>query len=144
MIHLQDWEYLEKYEKEKTKVMNYIMYKKRTEYEVRQKFSRLINEEILDEIIDYIKETGYLNDKRYIEKAVNEYIALKNISIFEIKNKLYSKGISKDDIEDYVQEHIEELEEYEKRAKENIIIKKSSTMDENEIKNYLYRKGFKI
>ena len=51
---MQDWDYLEEYEKQKTKVMNYIMYKKRTEFEVRQKFSRIINEEMLEEIIEYV------------------------------------------------------------------------------------------
>ena len=119
------------------------MYKKRTVYEVRQKFSKTIDEDMLEDIIEYVKEAGYLSDKDYIERAINEYKALKNISIFEIKNKLYAKGISKYDIEDYVHEHIEELEEYENRAKENIIAKKSITMDEDEVNNYLYKKGFK-
>ena len=141
---MQDWDYLEEYEKQKAKVMNYIMYKKRTEFEVRQKFSRIINEEMLEEIIEYVKDAGYLSDKAYIERAVNEYMALKNISIYEIINKLYSKGISKDEIEDYIAEHRDELTEYEERAKESIIAKKSSTMDERELNNYLYKKGFII
>lgn len=141
---MQDWGYLEEFEKEKFKVMNYIIYKKRTEYEVRQKFYKVIREELLDEIIEYIKEAGYLNDKDYIERAVNELMALKNISIFEIKNKLYSKGISKDDIDDYIFQHEEELKEYEERAKQKIIEKKSLNMDNQEIKKYLIKKGFKI
>ena len=138
-----DFKKLEEFEKQKTKVMNYIMYKKRTEYEVRQKFSRTIVEETLDEIIDYVKEAGYLSDSDYIERAVNEFMALKSLSIFEIRNKLYAKGISKDDIEDYIEEHREELEEYEAKSRENIITKKSMIMDEQELKNYLYRKGFR-
>ena len=138
-----DFKKLEEFEKQKTKVMNYIMYKKRTEYEVRQKFSRTIEEETLDEIIDYVKEARYLSDSNYIERAVNEFMALKNLSVFEIKNKLYAKGISKDDIEDYIQKHREELEEYEANSRENIIAKKSTVMDEQELKNYLYKKGFR-
>lgn len=137
-----DFGRLEEFEKQKTKVMNFIMYKKRTEYEVRQKFSRTIDENTLDEIIDYVKEAGYLSDKNYIERTINEFMALKNLSIFEIKNKLFAKGIAKDDIDDYISEHREELEEYENRSRENIITKKSSTMDEQELKNYLYKKGF--
>lgn len=137
-----DFERLEQFEKQKTKVMNYIMYKKRTEYEVRQKFSKTIDEDTLDEIIDYIKEAGYLSDKSYIERAVNEFMALKNLSIFEIKNKLYAKGISRDDIDEYISDHREELEEYENRSREKIIAKKSATMDEQELNNYLYKKGF--
>ena len=137
-----DYNKLEEFEKQKTKVMNYIMYKKRTEYEVRQKFSKIIEKETLEEIIEYVKEAGYLSDTDYIERAINEFMALKNLSIFEIKNKLYAKGISKDDIENYICEHREELEEYEEMSKENIIAKKSAIMDERELKNYLYKKGF--
>ena len=51
-----DFEKLEEFEKQKIKVMNYIMYKKRTEYEVRQKFSKTIDEDTLDEIIEYVKD----------------------------------------------------------------------------------------
>ncbi len=137
-----DYNKIQEFEKQKTKVMNYIIYKKRTEYEVRQKFSKIIDEVTLEEIIEYVKEVGYLSDKDYIERAINEFMALKNLSIFEIKNKLYAKGISKDDIEDYICEHREELEEYEEKSKENIIAKKSDVMDERELKNYLYKKGF--
>ena len=139
---MNNWEELEEFEKQKTKVMNYIMYKKRTEFEVKQKFSKTIDEDTLEKIIDYIKEAGYLNDKDYIDRTVNEIMALKNLSIFEIKNKLYTKGISRNDIEDYVYEHRDELEEYERNSRENIIAKKSSSMTEQEIENYLYKKGF--
>lgn len=137
-----DYNKIEKFEKQKTKVMNYIMYKKRTEYEVRKKFSKIIEEETLEEIIEYVKEAGYLSDIDYIERAISEFMALKNLSIFEIKNKLYAKGISKNDIEDYIAENREELEEYEEKSKENIIAKKSAIMDERELKNYLYKRGF--
>lgn len=137
-----DFEKLKEFEKQKTKVMNFIMYKKRTEYEVRQKFSRTMDEDTLGEIIEYIKEAGYLSDKDYIERAVNEFMALKNLSIFEIRNKLYAKGISRDDIDDYIAEHREELQEYEERSRENIIRKKSAIMNEQELNNFLYKKGF--
>ena len=49
---------IEAFDKAKTKVMNYIMYKKRTEYEVRNKFSQTIEQEMLNNIIEYIKEAG--------------------------------------------------------------------------------------
>lgn len=135
-----DFEKLEEFEKQKMKVMNFIMYKKRTEYEVKQKFSRIMNEDTLEEIIEYIKDAGYLSDKDYVERAVNEFMALKNLSIFEIRNKLYAKGISRDDIDDYIEAHRDELEKYEARSRENIIRKKSVTMDEQELNNYLYKK----
>ena len=51
-----DIEKLKKMDKQKTKVFKYITYKKRTEQEVRNKFKGQIEEEMLEEIIDYLKE----------------------------------------------------------------------------------------
>lgn len=134
---------IEEFDRVKTKVMNYIMYKKRTEYEVKNKFSKTIEENLLHDIIEYVKEAGYLSDEEYIERALLEYKALSNLSRKEISYKLYSKGIKKDLIEDYFSEHSEELYEYELNSAINIFNKKKSTMDEDEIKNYLRRKGYR-
>ena len=134
---------VEEFDKEKTKVMKYIVYKKRTEKEIRTKFASSIGEEILEDIIEYLKEAKYIDDKEYIEKAVNNIKALKNLSIKEIKYKLLTKGIKSDDIEDYFYENSDELEEYELKSAQNIIIKKSRDYDEEEMKMYLLKKGFK-
>ena len=42
---------IEEFDKAKTKIMNYIMYKKRTEYEVKNKFSKTLEENLLHDII---------------------------------------------------------------------------------------------
>ena len=133
----------EEFDKSKSKVMNYIMYKKRTEYEVRTKFRNQIDEDMLDDIIEYLKEANYINDYEFIEKQVNEYMLLKTMSIKEIKYKLYGKGLDKKLIEKYVDENYERLQEYENKCIEKIKTKKSQTMDEQEIQQYLYRKGYK-
>ena len=39
----------EEFDKEKTKVLKYILYKKRSEYEIRNKFSKSIEENLLDD-----------------------------------------------------------------------------------------------
>lgn len=134
---------LEEFDRQKTKVMKYIIFKKRTENEVRQKFQREIEENLLEDIIQYVKEAGYINDYEYIEKQVNEYKILKTMSIKEIKYKLLSKGLSKDLIEDYIQENYEELKEYEERNIEKIKAKKANSMDEEKIKQYLLKKGYR-
>lgn len=134
---------LEEFDRQKTKVMKYIIFKKRTENEVRQKFQREIEENLLEDIIQYVKEAGYINDYEYIEKQVNEYKILKIMSIKEIKYKLLSKGLSKDLIEDYIQENYEELKEYEERNIEKIKAKKANSMDEEKIKQYLLKKGYR-
>lgn len=133
---------IEEFDKAKTKVMNYIMYKKRTEYEVRNKFSKILEENILNDIIEYVKEAGYLSDMKYIERAVNEFMTLNNLSRKEIKYKLFSKGVPSNLIEDYFSKYKEELYEYEINSAKKIISKKSQTMDRNEINNYLRKKGY--
>ena len=60
---------IEEFDKQKTKVMNYILYKKRTEQETIAKFENVIEQELLDDIIEYVKQAGYLNDKIYILNA---------------------------------------------------------------------------
>ena len=134
---------IEEFDKAKTKVMNYIMYKKRTEYEVRNKFYKTLEENLLNDIIDYIKEAGYLSDTEYIDRAVSEFKALNNLSRKEIRYKLISKGIENGLIEDYFSENSEELYEYELKSAKNIYIKKQNTMDEEEIENYLRKKGYR-
>ena len=83
---------IEEFDKEKTRILKYILYKKRTEQEIRTKYAREIEENLLEDIIEYLKEAGYINDKEYIKKAIHNFISLKNLSIREIKYKLLAKG----------------------------------------------------
>lgn len=135
---------IEEFDKEKTKVLKYILYKKRSEHEVKAKFSRRIDENLLEDIIEYLKQAKYIDDKEYIRKTVNNFLALKNLSIRELKYKLLSKGLNKNDIEDYICENREELEKYETKSASNIIYKKANSMEQDEIKQYLLKKGYKI
>ena len=134
----------EEFDKQKTKVLKYILYKKRTENEIRTKFSTTIEENLLEDILEYLKEAKYIDDKEYIRKTVNNFEVLKNLSIKELKYKLLSKGLNKNDIEDYMYQNKEELEEYEVKSACNIIYKKSNSLEEQEIKQYLLKKGYKL
>ena len=97
---------------------------------------------MLDDILEDLKENGYISDENYVERAVNEFMALKNLSVKEIKYKLISKGISSSLVENYIQKHEEELNEYEQKSAENIVLKKSVNMEEIEIRQYLMKKGY--
>lgn len=135
-------EMLEKREKLKTKVLKYIMFKKRTEKEVREKFANE-EEESLEEVIEILKDLGYINDVDYIDRFINEAINIKNLSLYELRYKLYSKGVNKELIESYFNNNYERLLEYEKKSALNIINKKKKSMEIEDIKNYLKRKGYK-
>ena len=134
---------IEEFDQQKTKILKYILLKKRTEQEVRNKFSKTVPEELLNDIIDYLKEAKYINDVEYIEKTINNYKALKNLSIRELKYKLMAKGLDKDDIENYMYDNREELEEYEKKSAANILYKKQGSAEPEEIIQYLMKKGYK-
>ncbi len=86
----EKFEEAEKVEKLRNKILKYILYKKRTEEEVRQKFVDE-NENDLEDAIEYFKEQNYINDYEYIERAIKEFIALKNLSIKEVVYKVSRK-----------------------------------------------------
>ena len=135
---------IEEFDKEKTKVLKYVLYKKRSENEIRRKFENEIEPNLLEDVIEYLKEAKYIDDKEYIRKTVNNFIALKNLSIREIEYKLYGKGIRKEDIEDYIYQNKEELNEYEIKSARNIVSKKMTSLEIEEIKQYLLKKGYRI
>lgn len=132
---------LEEFDKAKTKILRYILYKKRTENEVRTKFKNDIDEEMLEDAIEYLKEAKYIDDEDYIEKTINNFKILKKMSIMELKYKLQAKGLNKDLIEDYIYQNKEELIEYEINSAEKIILRKEQ--EKPEIVAYLMKKGYK-
>lgn len=134
-------EELEEFDKLKTKVLKYVLYKKRSEAEIRRKFSES-SEKMLNMVIDDLKESGYIDDSMYIARTVNEIQRLKNLSIKELEYKLLSKGLDKNDIEDYVSKNKEELLEYEVASAKNIFAKKEAIMEKEDIILYLNKKGY--
>lgn len=136
-----DLERLEKIDKLKTKILKYIFYKKRTEKEILEKFKNEDND-ILEETIENLKEIGYINDIEYIEKFIHEAVALKNLSIYELKYKLYSKGVNDNLIDEYILNNSKMLEEYELLSARNIREKKRNTQELEETIMYLKKKRY--
>ena len=141
---MTDIEELEKLDKLKTKVLKYIMFKKRTEKEIRRKFANVEDQDLLDDVIETLKEIGYINDKDYVARAVAEFMNLNNLSLKELKYKLQSKGVDASALEDYLYKHEDELQEYEINSAKNIILKKQNSMDEQALIQHLLKKGYKM
>ena len=134
-------EYIEEFDKLKTKVLKYILYRERTENEIRQKF--IADEgEMLNDVIDELKNIGYINDKEYIEKTIREKMNLKNLSIQEIKYSLISKGIDKNLVDNYILSNKEMLLEYEINSAKNIIIKRAKSKEKDQVLNDLRKKRY--
>ena len=136
-----NYEELKEYDKNKTKVLKYIVYKKRSENEIRRKFEDDIDYDMLENIIADLKENGYIDDNNYVERSINEFISLKNLSLKQIKYKLLSKGINSNIIDEYFYNHSEEMKNYEINSAQKIIAKKSECSAE-EIIQTLLKKGF--
>lgn len=134
---------LVEFDNAKTKILKYVLYKKRSENEIIKKFENEFDLDLIQAVVSDLKEKGYVNDVNYIKRSVNEFMALRNLSLFEIKYKLMSKGIKTSDIEDYFSQNYEELIEYEKSSAKKIVQKKFSKMEEIDIKKYLMKKGYK-
>ena len=95
-------------------------------------------------MIEELKEIGYINDESYIQKTVNEYIKLNNLSLKELKYKLMTKGLNGDLIDDYIYNHSDELEQYEINSAKTILLKKQNSMEEEKLIQYLLKKGYKL
>lgn len=132
----------EKTEKLRNKILKYIVYKKRTEEEIRAKFSSEDND-MVEDAIQYFKELNYINDFDYIDRSVKEFIALKRMSIKEIKYKICQKGVSKDLVDEYIYNNEDILSKFERSSAKAIVMKKIGNMEENEIRNFLIKKGYK-
>lgn len=137
----EEYKELEEFDNLKTKVLKYVLYKKRTESEVRQKFAENTGN-LLDNVIEYLKQENYINDFSYIEKSINEIQRLKNLSIKEVKYKMLAKGLSSKIIDEYIYEHKEEMLEFEINSAKAIFVKKANTMKQEDIQNYLRKKGY--
>jgi regulatory protein len=126
------------------KLMKYVIFKKRTEKEVRQKCQKLqYTEEYIEEIIEYLTENNYINDKVYVEKYIQNTIRLKTSSIYEMKIDLLRRGIDEYYIEDYINQNNIELEEYEQESAVKLAKKKSASSENEKIRKYLQSKGYK-
>lgn len=124
----------------KEKAVRYLVIARKTEHEVRMKLKKQkFQDEVIDEVIDYLINIGYINDNEYVDAYIRQCMHLLNYSIFEIKQKLLQKGIKKYIIE----EKLEKLKEtnYENELIQKLLNSKLKNMDDIKRKKYLYRRG---
>ena len=123
------------------KLMKYVLFKKRTIQEVRDKCKILgFTEEYIEEIIAYLIENGYLDDEVYVMKYILNVLKLKKKSVQEIKFDLLRRGIKEETIEKYV---TVEVREFECSSAIELAKKKyKECADILKVKKYLMNKGY--
>ncbi len=122
------------------KLMKYVLFKKRTRKEVKEK-CRILNyeEDYTEDVLNYLEENDYINDEVYTQKYLADVKKLKTVSITEIKQDLLRRGVEESIIEKYLNE---DLQEFELQNAMKLIQKKSRTMEIPKIKRFLQNKGY--
>lgn len=136
----------EMYMKAKNKALNILSKSYQSEKKVREKLLTDFDENIVDDVIDFLKEYKLIDDNILAEKIVHDNMSLSKFGKNKIKQNLYNKGISESDIQNAISQ-IDSDEEYnnakylaEKR------LKRLNGEDKNKIKQKIYQhlayKGF--
>jgi regulatory protein len=129
------------------KALNYLSYRPRSVYEVKQYLAmKEVSKEAIEQIINRLAEKGYLDDYSFARKWVNDRNRLKPRGINFLKAELRQKGIDDSTIEEVLSE-IDKEEEIEKAMqigrKKMIRLKSQPWHDVRpKIGRYLSQKGF--
>lgn len=136
------------YKQALNKALVFINYKDRTCHEVREKLSKEdYQEDIIEEVIGFLCNDGFLNDRRYAEYYVVCYENRR--SRYRIKTELRSKGIS-DDIISEVLLDSDESQAYEKALSKQLAkyglsdIEEADYQTKSKIFASLYRQGYTV
>lgn len=131
------------FEQAKEKAVKYLVLTLRTENEVRNKLKKInVEEEIINDVIEYLKNINYINDSNYIDSYVRQCIKIPKYSKYEIKMKLIQKGINKNLLEEKLENC--DLIEYERNIVEKLKTGKLKDMEPLKQKAYFYRRGFNV
>lgn len=125
------------------KLMKYVLFKRRTVQEVKDKCKLLgLSSEYIEEVIAYLIENGYLDDELYVMKYILGIIKLKKKSVQEIRFDLMRRGINEALIEKYI---TEELHQFEIKCAIELAKKKyKECKDILKTKKYLAGKGYSM
>lgn len=129
------------FELAKEKAVKYLVLSLRTEEEVKNKLRKLnVEEEIICEVTEYLKEIGYIDDSKYVDAYLRQSVSIPKYSVYEIRMKLMQKGIDKNLL--YEKLNAFNKSTYEKKIVEKLLNGKLKGMEPLKQKAYLYRRGF--
>lgn len=128
--------------------INFVSYKPRTEYQVKQKLKSLgYDSDDAEFAVRFLKEFGYLDDRTYALNFANEFLIRKPSGEKRLRQELKKRGIS-NGIIDYVcnisfndvSTYTMALQSAKKKLK--AIAYKSEEKQKNSLIQYLQRQGF--
>lgn len=129
--------------------LRYVSHKDRTVYEVSSKLDSIdCSKEVKEFVLSYLKEHGYLNDRRYAEYYLVCYKDKR--SLRRITMELSNKGIDDDVIDEAIElAGVDELQAVRRAMKKQFVrrgisdVNDMSPDEKNKISNALFRQGFR-
>ena len=89
------------------KAFDFLSYGDLSEKQLRDKLCRKFSKELSADVASLFVERGYVNDNELAKRYAETFYAFKNMGIGRIRNELYKRGISKEDIDDAVFQYSE-------------------------------------
>lgn len=136
----------EMYMKAKNKALSILSKSDQSEKKLREKLLNDYDENIVEEVIEFLKGYKLINDNLLAEKIVHDNMNLSKFGKNKIKQNLYNKGIAASDIQDAISQ-IDPDEEYENaKYLAEKRLKRLKVEDKNKINQKIYQhlayKGF--
>lgn len=136
----------EMYIKAKNKALSILSKSDQSEKKLREKLLNDYDENIVEEVIEFLKGYKLINDNLLAEKIVHDNMNLSKFGKNKIKQNLYNKGIAASDIQDAISQ-IDPDEEYENaKYLAEKRLKRLKGEDKNKINQKIYQhlayKGF--
>ena len=134
------------YMKAKNKALSILSKSDQSEKKRREKLLNDYDENIVEEVIEFLKGYKLINDNLLAEKIVHDNMNLSKFGKNKIKQNLYNKGIAASDIQDAISQ-IDPDEEYENaKYLAEKRLKRLKGEDKNKINQKIYQhlayKGF--
>nr|WP_162156369.1 regulatory protein RecX [[Eubacterium] cellulosolvens] len=124
------------------RAMKLLLYKQRSEQELRKKLLEEFGEDAIEEAVKYCASFGYVNDRKYAENYLLSYRNKKSANV--IRRELEQRGVATAVIDEAFGEH-----PYEEREIVDELVRKKAgaprKLDDRELRRtyaYLARKGF--
>ena len=136
----------EMYMKAKNKALTILSKSDQSEKKLKEKLLNDFDENIVEDVIDFLKGYTLINDNLLAEKIVHDNMNLSKFGKNKIKQNLYNKGIAASDIQDAVSQ-IDPDDEYENaKYLAEKRLKRLKGEDKNKINQKIYQhlayKGF--
>lgn len=136
-------------QKAKSRALNYIAYRPRTEREVRRKlYENEYNEAVVEQVVEQLRDLDYLDDVAYAREYARERFRVHGYGPYRIQSELKSRGVDRRWIEQALEELLEDedmMEAARQHAEKRwprVAGESNPFKRRQKLSDYLVRRGF--